>query len=423
MIGIADCNSFYCSCERLFRPDLNGKPVVVLSNNDGCIVSRTDEAKKLGIDMAVPYFQCKEEILRNNVTVFSSNYFLYGDMSWRVMEIFKQIMGDKFAEVYSVDEAFLDFSLTPVNEIYDRALHLKKYTELCTGIPICVGVAPNKLLAKLANKLAKKNKIETKGVMVLSTPEQIADALMNFDVADIWGIGGRSSYRLKQYGIDTAWKLRNLPLEWFKKNFGGVVGERIIRQLRGEAISDMKPQLEVKKVISTTRSFGKNVTELKDLEQAIATFTARAAEKLRRQFGAASEINVFLVYQEQNSKIYEPKSTSHYTTLPTATSDSIKLISTALNILRKIYFTGRNYKKAGVTLSKIVSDTSLQGNLFEPKISLNRNLMNALDNINFSMKEDTVTIGTAGINKYWKMRQEQRSPKYTTDIKEIRKVE
>ena len=190
MIAIADCNSFYCSCEKLFRPDLWGKPVVVLSNNDGCIVSRTDEAKKLGIDMAVPYFQCKEIMEQHKVTVFSSNYHLYGDMSWRVMETFRQVMGKEFVEVYSVDEAFIDFSQVPDNQIRSKALELKEITEQNTGIPICVGISRNKLVSKIANKLAKKNKVLTKGVMVLMEDEMIRKALMEFPIEDIWGIGG-----------------------------------------------------------------------------------------------------------------------------------------------------------------------------------------------------------------------------------------
>ena len=422
MIGIADCNSFYCSCERLFRPDLLGKPVVVLSNNDGCIVSRTDEAKKLGIDMAVPYFQCKDILLQNNVTVFSSNYYLYGDMSKRVMDIFKEKIGFDNVEIYSVDEAFLNLDNVPAEQLYQTAVNLKFYTEQCTGIPICVGISHNKLLSKIANKLSKKNKLFTRGVLVLKDEDDIREALLNFDVGDIWGVGGRYAYKLKQMGIDTAWKLRNMPVEWAKKNLGGVVGERIVRQLRGETISGFNEPLTEKKMIATTRMFGKAVYDLKDIEQAVVAYTSRACEKLRRQDGAAGEISVFLMYQDLTSREYATMNTSHYHTLDSPTSNTLTLSKVALEVLRKIYFSGRKYKKCGVILSKIVKDTSIQGNLFNPAITLNRALMQAIDNINFSTKEDTVVVASAGVNKHWKMRQELRSKKFTTNWNEIPNV-
>lgn len=220
MIAIADCNSFYASCEKLFRPDLIGKPVVVLSNNDGCIVSRTDEAKKLGIDMAVPYFQCKDIMLQHGVIVFSSNYNLYGDMSYRVMETFRQFMGADNVEVYSVDEAFINFNVVPENQYRDAALSLKQTAEQWTGIPVCVGVGQNKLLSKVANKLAKKDKKVSKGVFVIATQEDVYNALNTFPVGDLWGIGRRYADKLSGLGIDTAWKLRNMPLAWCKKNLG-----------------------------------------------------------------------------------------------------------------------------------------------------------------------------------------------------------
>jgi len=421
MIAIADCNSFYCSCEKLFRPDLWGKPVVVLSNNDGCIVSRTDEAKKLGIDMAVPYFQCKEIMEQHKVTVFSSNYHLYGDMSWRVMETFRQVMGKEFVEVYSVDEAFIDFSQVPDNQIRSKALELKEITEQNTGIPICVGISRNKLLSKIANKLAKKNKVLTKGVMVLLEDEMIRKALMEFPIEDIWGIGRRYAAKLKGFGIDTAWQLRNLPQEWFKKNFGGVVGDRLLRQLKGEAISDMKPPLVTKKMIATTRMFGRRVTELNEIEEAIASYTARAAEKLRRQFCAAGEMSVFIMYQDMNAPKgeYVVRNSWNYELLPVPTSDTIALTKMALQLVRPLYYKGRVYKKAGVLLSRIVPDTPVQGNLFTSTITNNKKLMQAIDNINFAMEPDTLRLATAGMSKTWKMRHELRSPRFTTRIDEI----
>jgi DNA polymerase V len=414
MIAIADCNSFYASCERLFRPDLIGKPVVVLSNNDGCIVSRTDEAKALNIDMAVPYFQCKEAILKNNVAVFSSNYNLYGDMSWRVMETFRMFMGESNVEVYSVDEAFIDFNNVPANDYKDVALEIKRRTEMWTGIPICVGVAPNKLLSKVANKLSKRNKVLSKGVFVIDGVDSIHEALEHFPVGDLWGIGGRYRDKLCRYGIDTAWKLRNMPLDWCRKELGGVVGERLVRQLRGEEMGYMLPPREEKKMILTSRMFGKPVTTLQAIQEAIATYTSRAAEKLRRQFGAATEMSIFLLYQDTDAIQYNTKSTGAFHLLDVPTSNTVELSKIATGLAKTIFFPKRKYIKGGVVLSKIVKDTSIQGSLFDPKPSMNRALMLAMDNINFSQGADTVVIASAGNSKVWKMRQEQRSPYYTS---------
>jgi DNA polymerase V len=424
MIAIADCNSFYCSCERLFKPSLIGKPVVVLSNNDGCIVSRTDEAKKLGINMAVPYFECKDIMLKYNVAVFSSNYHLYGDMSHRVMETFRQIMGSEFVEVYSVDESFIDFTHVPTSQYYEQALKLKKVTEQNTGIPICVGVSVNKLLAKVANKLAKKNKLDTKGVKILATQDEIMNALIDFPVEDLWGIGGRYAEKLKMFGIDTAWKLRNLPLEWVNKNLGGVVGVRIVRQLKGEQVSVMQTPRVSKKMIATTRMFGRRVTDLTDIEEAVATYTARAAEKLRKQNGAAGELSVFMLFQETGLPYqkYSVRSSSDVNLLPLPTSDTIQLTKSAISMIRKLFYKGRVYKKAGVILSRIVPDEALQGNLFNPYLNTKRKLMAVMDNINAAYRGDIIKLASAGTNKDWKMRQENRSKKYTTHWTEIPKV-
>lgn len=421
MIAIADCNSFYVSCEKLFRPDLIGKPVVVLSNNDGCIVSRTDEAKKLGIDMAVPYFQCKNIMLKHGVTTFSSNYHLYGDMSQRVMNTFRDIMGSDTVEVYSVDEAFINFNLVPEADLYNTALHLKLTTEQNTGIPICVGVAPNKLLSKLANKLAKKDKAKSKGVYVLANMNQVNEALMNFLIGDLWGVGRRYEAKLLSLGIETAWKFRNLPREWVRKNFGGVVGERLWRQLHGESISEMQDPLVNKKQILTSRMFGRPVTSIADIEQAIATYIARGAEKLRRQHAATADVTVFLLYRNTNLPFGQYGTLSSYksTILPNPTSDTILLTRVAKMLVRSIFFNGRSYLKGGIMFQKILPDVNIQGNLFHPEINLNTRLMSAIDNINFSQGPDTITVGAAGKSKTWKMRQEMRSPLYTTRWDEI----
>lgn len=419
MIAIADCNSFYCSCERLFRPDLRGKPVVVLSNNDGCIISRTDEAKKLGIDMALPYFQCKQQMIENNVTTFSSNYHLYGDMSFRVMQTFRDFMGAHLVEVYSVDEAFINFDDVPSDQYRDTALKLKATVEKNTGIPICIGIAPNKLLSKIANKLSKKNKLESKGVMVLDSEESFYNALSKFPVEDIWGIGRQYAQKLKNFDIHNAWDLRNMPLEWARKQLGGVVGVRIMEQLKGKAISRMQAPRTEKKEIATTRSFGRSVTSLGEIEEAVATYAARAAEKLRRQYSTAGLISVFLVYKTATIE-YNMASSSHYELMPVATSDTIFLTKSALAIARRIFVKGREYKKAGVIISNLIPGNAIQGNLFRPDQNNNKLLMNAIDNINFSMNPDMISLGSMGIKKHWKLRAELRSPRFTTHLEDLR---
>ncbi len=423
MKAIIDCNSFYAACERVFKPSLHGKPVVVLSNNDGCIVSRTDEAKALGVKMAGPYYEAKEIIEQHKVAVFSSNYYLYGDMSWRVMETLRMLCQN--VEVYSVDEAFADLDGIAESAMWNYGLHIRNTVEQWTGLPVSVGIAPTKTLAKVANHIAKKNKIATQGTVALITAEQIHHALENTPVQAIWGVGYRSSEKLKWFGIDTAWKLRNMSEEWAHKNLGGVVGTRLIKELHGEACIEMKDPLKKKRMIATTRMFGKAVFELNDLKEAIATYTTRAAEKLRRQGGAASIINVFVVTNNfvNDNYNYSPKTKGLYTTLPMATSLTNELIAHAVPLVEQLYKKGSRYLKAGVMLSGIVPDNSVQYNLFEPPEHKNlQSLMYAVDNVNFSMRDDIVKFAASGTKKNWKMRQEFRSKRHTTRWEELYEV-
>ena len=419
MKAIVDCNSFYASCERLFKPSLNGKPVVVLSNNDGCIVSRTDEAKALGIQMAGPYYQNKEEILKNNVAVFSSNYHLYGDMSKRVMETLRLLSPG--VEVYSVDESFLDLTGIDETKLYDYSLFVKHTTELWTGIPVSVGVAPSKVLSKLANRLAKKDKKGTRGVVVLQTAEQQMDALQRTAVEDIWGVGNAGSKKLRMFNINTAWDLRNMSEEWARKNLGGIVGVRLIKELKGIPCIEMKDPLTTKKMIATTRMFGKPVFELKELKEAVATYIARAAEKLRRQSGAAGAVSVFLVNNDnRNYNEYIPSSRSAYIILPSATYLTNVIIAHVMPLVEAMYNKGSKYIKAGVVLGNIVPCDMVQYNLFEAPDTANaKKLMHMIDNINFSMSSDILKFAAAGTKKNWKMRQEMRSKRFTTKWDEL----
>jgi DNA polymerase V len=423
MKAIIDCNSFYCSCERVFLPHLDHKPVVVLSNNDGCIISRSDEAKKLGVEMAGPYFKAKPLIEQYGVATFSSNYNLYGDLSWRVMETLRIMLGKDNVEVYSVDEAFLDLDEFADKDLQQVALNIRETVEMWTGIKVSIGVAPTKVLSKVANHLAKKNKIATQCVVVLDTKEKIAKALQDTPIGEVWGVGRQYAEKLRDMNaVFTAFDLTKKTEEWAHKNLGGVVGKRLVKELKGEPSSEMKEELVVKKMIATTRMFGSPVKNIGDIKEAIATYTSRAAEKLRRQQSAASIINVFVVPKEQSHNTYfrHGPSVGSYVTLPVATSATNELIKPAVQLVDKLYEQGRTYKKAGVMLSGLVPDATIQGNLFLPEATNgNRLLMNTVDNVNFAMRDDIIKFAASGTNRDWKMRQELRSPRYTTRWEEM----
>lgn len=425
MKAIVDCNNFYCSCERLFKPNLKNKPVVVLSNNDGCIISISDEAKKLGIKMATPYFIAKKIIEEHDVATFSSNYSLYGDLSRRVMETVKTVVPAECVEVYSVDEAFLDLSYADPPQLYEVAKEIKERVELWTGISVSIGVAPTKTLAKVANHIAKKNKQKTGCIQILNTEEKIAAALQKTPAGDIWGVGTRSALKLENIGITDAWQLKQLPEEWCRKNLGGVVGVRLSKELRGEPSIELEEQLKNKKMITTTRMFGTQVTEIKDVKEAVATYVSRAAEKLRRQQSAAKLIIVYVVPKEEGDhvKYRHGPTESAQIILPAATSVTSELIKPAMQLVERLYKKGNIYKKAGVILGRLEPDAAIQGNLFvEEAKNSKRYLMNMLDNINFSMRDDVVKFASSGTEKNWKMRQELRSSRYTTRWQELRLI-
>lgn len=422
MKAIVDCNSFYCSCERLFRPELENKPVVVLSNNDGCIISRSDEAKQLGVAMAGPYFKAKDLIEKNGVATFSSNYNLYGDLSWRVMETLRQLVGEENVEVYSVDEAFLDLSFVAKEQLQTLAENIKETVEQWTGIKVSVGVAPTKVLSKVANRLSKKNKTATNCIVVLDTPKKIEDALKKTSVDDVWGVGHQYAEKLKRFNIFTAYDLGLKDVSWANNNLGGVVGARLVRELKGITSTVLNDELVTKKMIATTRMFGEPVTDIGSIKEAVATYTSRAAEKLRRQYGAAKTISVFLVAKEQNhnTSFNRGATISNYTNLPIATSLTHELLKPALKIAEQLFRQGTVYKKAGVMLSNIVPDTSIQGNLFLTDTKNRaKNLMTMIDNINFSQRDDILKFASSGTKRNWKMQQNFHSPKYTTRWKDL----
>lgn len=422
MKAIVDCNSFYCSCEQLFRPDLRNRPVVVLSNNDGCIVSRSDEAKAEGIGMAAPYYQYRDLIEKRNIAAFSSNYNLYGDLSRRVMDTLRELVGNDKVEVYSVDEAFIDMDIIPEDQLLFAAKEIRQKVEEWTGIKVSIGVAQTKVLCKLANRMAKEDKNGTDCVMVLNDEVKIREALEQTPVGSLWGVGRRYGDKLiNHYGIKTAWHLRNMNEEWARKYLGGVVGVRLIKELKGEPCIEMRDPLEKKDMIATTRMFGSPVTELTPLKEAVATYTSRAAEKLRRQHCAAKKLQVFVVTNNYGENYeYRPKTNYREILLPRATAMTNDLIHFAIPLVEEPFSAGSRYLKAGVVLSHIVPDDSIQGNLFVPsKENTQRFLMDAMDNINFSMRDDVVKYASSGLTRNWKMRQELRSQRYTTRWDEL----
>ncbi|MDR3058932.1 MAG: Y-family DNA polymerase, partial [Prevotella sp.] len=354
MFALVDCNNFYASCERVFRPSLTGKPIVVLSNNDGCVIARSNEAKALGIKMGVPAYQIKEIIEKNNVAVFSSNYTLYGDMSNRVMTNLSSYAPE--SEIYSIDEIFLDFSGLKVD--------LKKYgtkviqtTHKNTGIPVSMGIAPTKTLAKLANKFAKKYP-KYNGVCIIDTDEKRIKALRLTEIGDVWGIGRQVFDKLKQQGITTAFDFINQPRAWVRKQLT-VVGERTWRELQGEACIELEKIAPDKKQICTSRSFGKMTADFEIISEAVATYSAACAYKLRKQQSCAVSLMVFI--HTNNFREDLPQyCKNRIVKFPVPTSDTAEITSYALFALKSIFANGFQYKKAGVIIMEIVPATGIQ---------------------------------------------------------------
>jgi DNA polymerase V len=340
------------------------------------------------------------------------------------METIHTLLPRECIEVYSIDEAFLDLSHVAPGKLATVAKHIKDTVEQWTGIAVSIGVAPTKTLAKLANRFGKKNP-KRQGVVVLDTPEKVTAALQHTEVGDIWGVGNRKALKLQEMGITDAWQLKQMPEEWMRKNLGGVVGVRLLKELRGEPCIQLDEQREKKKMITTTRMFGCQVTEIKYVKEAVATYVSRAAEKLRRQKSAAKVLTVFVVPKEEGENIkyrHGPTETA-YVVLPAATSSTNDLIKPAMDLVDKLFKENKIYKKAGVILSELEPDTSIQSNLYVPaRKNETRYLMDMIDNLNFSMRDDIIKFGSAGTEKNWKMRQELRSPRYTTRWNELPKV-
>jgi len=418
IFALVDCNSFYCSCERVFNPLMAQKPVVVLSNNDGCVVARTDEVKALGIPMGAPYFQIKDVLKKNDVQIYSSNYTLYGDMSSRVMQILSGFVPDM--EIYSIDEAFLSFEGFQKNQLTQYSHEIKNTVLQWTGIPTCVGIGETKVLAKMANHIAKKNKIKTSGVfnwLDLSTDERI-HYFKNFPVQDIWGVGSKSAQKLNALGINTADQMMNARPSVIRKILT-VVGERILLEMNGQSCLDLEKDIKDKKQIISSRSFGKTVTKIDDLKESISNHITTAAEKLRAQNQICKNVTVFI--QTNPFKNTPQYFNSASMDLMSGTSVTPKLIRHAFVLLEAIYKQPFEYKKCGIILNNLVKKDFLQTDFFGAHDTLKEDqLMRVLDQINRFHGKGTIKFASSGIDQFWKMLSEMKSPCYTTRWGELR---
>lgn len=418
-IALIDCNNFYVSCERLFQPGLEGKPVVVLSNNDGCVVSRSQEVKDLGIKMAVPWFQLKDIAKRHSIIALSSNYALYADLSNRVMRLLSQCSPNQ--EVYSIDESFLDLTgMAGISNLAQYAQTIRSTIKQCVGIPVCIGIAPSKTLAKLANHVAKKQKhYDSVCDFNAMTARELDTLLAQIEVGEVWGVGRRSTSRLQQMGISSVLELKCSSAKRVRAEFG-VVMERIVAELNGVACLELDDVTPPRQQIICSRSFGVPVVMLEDLEQAVISYTSRAAEKLRHQHSFAGGIQVYIRTNPHNEK--QPQyQQSILLPLPEPTNDTRLLCRAALRGLQQIYRSGYAYQKAGVMLTEIIATASRPRTLFDDVAAQQKSvaLMTTLDQINRRMGSGTVQLLGEGVRKSWAMRRGNVSQCYTTEWDEL----
>jgi DNA polymerase V len=416
MFALVDCNNFYASCERVFNPSLQHKPIVILSNNDGCIISRSDEAKELGIPMGAPIFKYRKLLNTHNVQILSSNYSLYGDMSSRVMSILKQFTPD--IQVYSIDESFLKLDGFENYDLTNYGVIIKDRILKWTGIPTCVGIAPTKALSKVANKIARKYPVETNGVYVIDSEIKITNALKWTKIKDIWGIGSKLSNRLSMKGCKNAYDFTQLPESWVKSNMS-VVESRLQRDLLGIPTLNLEVQ-KSKKSIATTRTFEKPLFDIESIKERISTFSFVSGEKLRRQ---KSHCHMIIILLRSNSFREDLK--QHYATkaisLPYPTNSSLVLSNYAIKAIESVFKKGIAYKKAGIILTGLVPSNNYQLNIFDWENSNHQPLMNAIDKINYKFS-NKIKLANQDLKKTWKMKQDYLSPNYTTNLQDIIKV-
>lgn len=414
MFALIDCNSFYASCERVFDPSLRQKPVVVLSNNDGCVIARSDEAKPY-IPMGAAYHRYKDIFEKYNVRLFSSNYPLYADMSNRVMNLLREFTPD--VEVYSIDEAFLKFEKKPLKPYEEVGKSIYTRIRNGTGLPIAIGIAPTKVLAKVANEIARKFPEHCQGTYVIDSEKKRLKALKWLPIEEVWGIGRQHAKRLKAVGVVKAYDFTQLPDEWVRKQMS-VVGLRLKNELEGKSVLDLE-EISNKKSISVTRSFAEMITSYEDLSQRVSNFAVLGAEKVRKQKSHAAVLSVFVQsnrFREDLPQYFKSQST----TFNSPSNSTLEINTVALQLLRRIYRKGIYYKKAGILLHGLTDQQSLQLNIFDtPKSVQHSSLMNTLDKINQNIGEQKVKLASQYLAQQFPMRQNFLSKRYTTNINEL----
>ncbi len=413
MYGLCDCNNFFASCERVFRPDLVGKPIVVLSNNDGCIIARSNEAKALGIGMGEPLFQAKRCIERHHVALFSANYALYGDLSNRVMSTLRQLV--PALEIYSIDEAFFD--LTGIAEPLDRfGREIGHTIRQHTGIPVSIGIAPTKTLAKIASKLAKQYP-RLNGCCYMHRKADIEKVLTKFPLRDVWGIGRRYGRLFDQMQILTAKQFVDLPEAWIRNRMG-INGLRTWRELQGIPSIAFDDPDSVRQQITQSRSFPHEIDDLKQLEQIVAEFTTRCAERLREQGSRCRQLHCFILTNRHREDQPQRFETALHT-FAEPTDDTLRLVKEAVRLLQAIYRVGYGYKKAGVWLSGLEQRDAIQPSLFEgPNVARQQRLMQTIDQLNHTFGRGKIKIATEGTPPF-QMNREYLSRRYTTEWDEL----
>ena len=417
VFALVDCNNFYASCEKLFRPDLTHKPVVVLSNNDGCIIARSKEAKKLGIKMGLPVFQVRDLLQKHQIVAFSSNYALYADMSQRVMNTLESLAPR--VEVYSIDEAFLDLTGVAYSQgLTEFGLEVRRTVQKHIGITVCVGIAPTKTLAKLANHAAKTWP-KTGGVVDLTSTERQRKLLGLLPVGEVWGIGGKLTKRLEQLGITTALQLADAEPKFIRQHFSVVV-ERTVRELNGESCIALEDVAPTKKQIVSSRAFGERITDKQHMREAISEYISRACKKLRQEQQQAKHLTVFLRTSPFSDKD-APYSASKSLELDSPTSDTRVFLVSAMRLLDSLWVNGYRYAKAGVMLSDFYDPGVYQPSLFDEPLAVkesDQKLMQLMDTLN-SKHGKTLWFASQGAKQEWGMKREMLSPSYTTNWREL----
>ena len=414
-LALVDCNSFYVSCERLFNPRIRKKPVVVLSNNDGCIISRSNEAKALGIKMGEPYFKAKDIIVKNKVEVFSSNYSLYGDLSRRVMRTLKRFNSE--IEVYSIDEAFIDLSNFPDQDVEKIGKEIRETVLQWTGIPTSIGIAKTKTLSKIANHIAKK---KISGVTSLIGIENIDPILEKININDVWGVGRQLTKFYQKNGIYNAKQLKNKSNTWIKKS-SNVLGSRTAMELRGIPCINLETTQAKRKSCVVSRSFGKRIEKFQELKEAVANYCLNASEKIRSESLVAKAITVFVRTSpfQRNYGYYSKAKTIDF---PIATNNSIEIVKTAVSILEAVFKNGYQYQKAGVMLTGLCNDDGRKNLFSSEKDEKINSLMRSIDNTNYRYGRSTLSLASAGVQKRWNMKREYSSKIDTADFYSLPKI-